>query len=414
MNKNKITKIITQKYYNINDVTTADIENKKGFIISNEYKKKTGEIGRYYTIFPNLKIFLKNRHLFPHCHEILIDHKNKPHDKSGRLVFDFDINYSTVNGYIPYNFKDQIESVILDIVFINFKNIDASKIIFVWSSSENQHKLSKHLTVKNLYFEDWIETTKLFYNLFCKMWSEHYDWISANDLIDSQIARNRASLRMVGSKKINGNILKFDDTCFCLEDSLIRIYKKNHREQMITISDINSKFFKELYLNSDRSNYEIQENDFRELIAVNNIILDKDMISGDSSDVINTKSKFQTKNFEKIIYSKINELQKKIFGNVFQMGQISGNLIHLIRNNSNTCVLCIRQHTNENAYISVEYVENIHYHIRFGCYRCKNKNSRLKTLGIITAQNHMIFPDDKTVNEYNNLKNIKYRNFTCE
>ena len=237
MDKHTLSKIISTKYYNFQDVINADLSSKKCFIIANEYKKKSGTVGRYFTIFPDFKMFLKNRKLFPYCHEILVDHKNNIPDKSGRLVFDFDVNYIIVGGYIPNNFKDQIESTILEVVFKYFKNVDLSKIIFIWSSSENTNKLSKHLTVKNIYFEDWVAMTKIFYDLFIKMWKETYDWILASNLIDNQIARNNGSLRMVGSKKVDGNILTFDDKCYKLEDSLIRIYKtKNkHREQIISI-----------------------------------------------------------------------------------------------------------------------------------------------------------------------------------
>ena len=195
-------------FFNINDAINSNIiDSKHIFIIANERTKKDGSIGRSYKMFKNYDFFLKHREKYQHCHEIFVDHTNNTPNIAGRLVFDFDIKYDD-NIVIPKDFKKQIKMVILKIINSFYKNIDTDILVFVWSSCENNNKLSKHLTVKNIYFENWIPMIKIFYQLFSKMWDQEYKWILSDKLIDQQIIRKNASLRMVGSKKIGGNILK--------------------------------------------------------------------------------------------------------------------------------------------------------------------------------------------------------------
>ena len=112
-------------------------------------------------------------------------------------------------------------------------------------ASPNPNKFSKHLTVKNCYFDDWIKMSKVFYKLFCIIWDEKYLWIKSHHLIDMQIVRNKASLRMVGSSKLDGKALKFDNDKHVLTDSLIRIYQKKLREaeQLVTKAHIKDAVF---------------------------------------------------------------------------------------------------------------------------------------------------------------------------
>ena len=100
--------IVAKKYFTMDAAIEAPIISNTAFIIANERIKKSGEVGRYYTVFPKFRDFLHNRHLFPNCHEILIDHKNARINVAGRLVFDFDIKDIVITN----NFKSQIEDII--------------------------------------------------------------------------------------------------------------------------------------------------------------------------------------------------------------------------------------------------------------------------------------------------------------
>nr|URM62083.1 DNA primase small subunit [Mimivirus sp.] len=228
-------KISVEKFYKLDDAINSKINSNTVFILANERIAKDGNIGRYYVVFPSFKLFLKNREKYPNCHEIFVNHINNKIDQAGRLVFDFDIKYEQ-NIKIPKNFKQQIQDTIYNVVTNYYNHVNPEILEFVWSSSQNPKKLSKHLTVKNMYFDNWIIMSKIFYKLFCSEWDRKYLWISSSKLIDFQIVRNKASLRMVGSTKIDGTPLVFDDNIYSLSDSLIRIYLKNQRdkEQLIT------------------------------------------------------------------------------------------------------------------------------------------------------------------------------------
>lgn len=347
------------RYFAMNDAISCFVESKTVFIISNERIKKNGEIGRYYTIFPTFKEFLKQREMYPHCHEIFLDHQNNKPNIAGRLVFDFDItqvNHENDNVnkkiIVPITFKDQIEDTILEVLEKYFNNIDMECLKFVWSTSNNTKKFSKHLTVKNLYFDNWHLLCRIFYQLFSIVWDEKYVWIKSKDLIDFQIVRKHASLRMVGSKKIKGNPLVLDDPKYNLTDSLIRIYYKNQRlkEQLITIDNINTGVFENV-LEEPRSDTTMQ-------IKIMDV----------------TFGKISEPRFETPVYQKAYELYYMIQPGVFTMGKISDNILSLMRDKSNctkvkaNCILSGKLHENENAFLIIKKKEDI-YTIHFGCNR---------------------------------------------
>ncbi len=139
------------KFFNIEDAINSDIGNGDAFIIANERKKIDKSVGRMYIVFLNYIDFLKNRQKYKHCHEIIIDHKKNKPNIAGRLVFDFDIKYEK-NLVIPSNFKTQVENIIKKVINRYYESINISKLQFVWSSCDNSTKLSKHLTVKNIYY----------------------------------------------------------------------------------------------------------------------------------------------------------------------------------------------------------------------------------------------------------------------
>lgn len=355
-NNNTIT---STKYFKIDDAINASINSKTVFIIANERITKTGHIGRYFTIFPSFKSFLKQRNKFKHCHEIIVDHINNKPNIAGRLVFDFDIKKKDENNKkinIPENFKDQIEDTIIDVVDRYFININSEIMEYIWSTSKNPEKFSKHLTVKNLYFDDWISISKIFYKLFCLVWDEKYLWIKSNKLIDFQIVRNRGSLRMVGSTKINGYPLVFDNEHHKLTDSLIRIYFKNRRdeEQLVKYNNINSYVF---------------ENILQENISQENILYTTCENNFFYIEEKNPK-KSQNMMYNKKIYIKAFEIYNNINPDIFEMGKIYGDRISLLRRKSHKCLISGKVHDSENAFCKItKDEENSLYSIKFGCYR---------------------------------------------
>lgn len=340
--------IMSQVYYSINDAINSTVNTKTVFIIANEQRKKSdGTIGRYYTVFPKFKYFLQNRDAYKHCHEILVDHKNNKLNCAGRLVFDFDIK----DVDIPADFTTQIELTIIKVVKKYFVGVDTNLLEYVWSTSANPTKFSKHLTVKNLYFDNWITLSKIFYKLFLSVWKKQFDWIDPNKLIDFQIIRNRASLRMVGSSKLGGYPLEFDDPSFKLTDSLIRIYFKNQRdqEQLVTINNIRQ--------------------DIQSKLAVTEENSESYSPSADSNFIIGQSHLMQTDPiYPPNVYTASFEMYNKLNPFTFKIGKINGNKMNMIRLKPSNCLLSNKLHECENAFIMINFHDSV-YDVRFGCYR---------------------------------------------
>ncbi|QGR54322.1 hypothetical protein [Moumouvirus maliensis] len=349
------------KSYNLETITTCQINTKRPFIIANEFVKKNNKSGRKFIIFDNFHNFLHNRNKYPYSHEILVDHINYVNNthvdmirSGGRLVFDFDIKYSSIS-YIPNNIKSQIEECINLVIDKYFINVDKQKIQFIWSSCDNSEKMSKHLTVKNLYFDDWINFSKFFYKRFIKIWDTIYTWIKGKDLIDEQIVRKSASLRMVGSFKIGGNILSLDNQKHTFQDSLIRIYQKSlmEIEQIINLTNLKEKYHQK-YLN-----------------PINKTLQYRNIITSTEVQIDNK------------IYQKAFKCLDNIMPDIFKIGKINNNIIHLIRLNPHECLLSEKIHENENAFLILENNIN-YYNIYFGCYRYCGKDELIK-LGTIDS-----------------------------
>lgn len=378
------------KFYSIDDAINSPIKSKTCFIIANEKITQSGKIGRYFTVFPSFKNFLLHRNEFINCHEILVDHCNSKPNISGRLVFDFDIKVKN----IPDNFKEQIEKTTINVINIFFDNIDTDIIDFIWSTSKNPNKFSKHLTVKHIYFDNWIVMSKIFYKLFCLQWDTEYDWIRSQDLIDFQIVRKKGSLRMVGSTKINGFPLLFDNKKHILTDSLIRIYFKNQRdiEQCVCIKHLNSNVPKHIF------EYQSIQNKHTKTFNYNTF-----------NNTINNQ--FNNQFYDTIVYDKTFELCNTIQPDVFIYGKISGDIVSLLRKKSFKCLISGKVHDNENAYCKILKDNNDRfYKIIFGCFRkCSDKKNIF--LGYIRISDNNIFINpkyDASKNELPKNSNTRY------
>ena len=240
----------------LNALEAYETDAKNPFIISCEKPKSDPKAKPYrqYYLFESFGIFLHFRKEYSNCHEILANHVNNGKDPSGRLVFDIDSKEKP-----KVNVKSELEKLLMYMFTKYMIGIDLSKIDFVWASSQRKTKYSKHLTVKNIYFDDWVNLCKLFCE-FLKIELEEKK-IMSFDMFDIQIYKKRGSLRMVGSSKIDGISLVLDNPSYKLEDSLIRIYNKKTRklEQKVTIDNFRfsqiQKYRLYNYLNIDSSDH---------------------------------------------------------------------------------------------------------------------------------------------------------------
>src|SRR5690606_10745557 len=133
------------------------------------------------------------------------------------------------------------------------------------------------------------------------------------------ILRNHASLRMVGSSKINGYPLIFDNPTHKLTDSLIRIYFKNRRltEQTITINNLSSRAKKIIKKYDNNNDSDIHS----QFLSTNKIIVRNNL----SNYVFKSKSNDITYSSE--IYEAAFNLFNNLQPNIFKMGKIKGEFI---------------------------------------------------------------------------------------
>jgi hypothetical protein len=360
--------------YTIDDsINDRTIDSDQIFIISNECLNKKGKVSRYYTLFPSFKMFLRYRDNYPHCHEILIDHKNNEPNKAGRLAFDFDIPHINGKSIVPKKFKKQVESIIYKVISKYFINVNADIIEFIWMSCPNEKKTSKHLICKNLCFDNWITLSKIFYKYFCKLWDKKYTWMNSALLVDEQIIKKNTSLRMVGSSKIGGNLLECDNDGYLLQDTLIRIYDETvwDSEQIITKDNLKKQI--------QNNTYDFDDMDLN--------YKNKSTIRVDASNSTNSTNSKPEYNeiFYNLAYTLIKEKMPYL-----NKGKISGKFMHLDRTKKGKCIISGKIHENENAYCVLRHHIG-RYYIDFGCYRkCTSNDKNLIAIGAIDEKSFKV------------------------
>jgi hypothetical protein len=381
---------MSKRFYSLKEACDADVSSDAPYIIANERLTKTGELGRYFVVFESFKDFLNVRSMHQHCHEILVSHKKikSKYTKHGRLVFDFDIKKKMYNDeFVSPTFKEDVENVIISVIEMYFCNVSLKKLEFIWSSSAHDQKFSKHLTVKNLCFNDWIEMSKTFYKLFIRIWDFQHKWIKGSELIDMQIVRKSASLRMVGSSKIGGSVLTMDDPNHSLIDSLIRmpykiLVKKN--EQFVSNDNYNKSIIDDIIEESSTkadincaNNIEEPVYDICGYQICVNSSEDEDDEEYTNKNVfismnvgINKPQKINAKNiqYQDEVYENAFEMVSRLIPGVFKIGTASGEYLTLLRQGESMCLLSGKTHERENAFIRI-VVNGMFYNIRYGCYR---------------------------------------------
>ena len=194
----------------------------------------------YYN-FPNFNEFLMARTTNKYLHEIIcyqnnFDTKNiYANRKDGRLCFDFEIKeFPNIN---VEKWKLDVESIIKQTSLVLYTNFDVAKIKFVWSTSNSPGKISKHLTVAGIWYENWLPMSRHFYKHFENIWNNKFDYCHTDYFLDKYLIKPYAMLRFVGSVKPNGtDILFLDDENIMFEDSMVRprVPWKNSSEQTIS------------------------------------------------------------------------------------------------------------------------------------------------------------------------------------
>ena len=368
------------------------------FIISVEIKKiRVKNISREFYAYNNISEYFTDRSKGKciHTHEII---RQPTTDimigERGRLCFDFDIDDETWNNKDKFKiFRDEIQKLI-NFCFKNYYlDVDTSLFKYMWQHSYNfegiYNKFSTHLIVKNAFFcENWINQIKVFYRFFqiqrkkLKILPE----IKGN-LLDFQIARNNATLRMIFSCKLKideknsmnvklgnflipiidnepyividnkGNFTKsLDSTIF--RDNLIQIYK---------IKDLkNEQFISDFNLNKLKIDFATQKlNINHEIISDENITKALEIASNEIEDFTN---KFE---FDTITHSRFISLRtKRPYECPVSLNKIT--------------------HDNENPFLMIISDEKtLTKKVRFYCRRnCRFEGKNWINIGTINRDNH--------------------------
>ena len=289
---------------------------------------------RQFLVFKNIDHYLSLLDTYYHCHELVIPHGGLFAVTQGRLVFDFDLHISS--SQLPTTFHQDIQTLIITTFQKHYVKIDTSKFQFVWLLCKNEKKISQHLVVKHAYFvQDWIQQSKDFYILFSfeVSKSHSFSWITPTSLIDSQIARTSATLRMPFNSKLNGNPLVFKDD-FKFHDGLICVYRAEDKqnEQSITFANLRTSI--------------------ADILPCLQIFSEKmePVEMDDAKKAFDSFCNFENKNM------------------IFNMGKVSGPFITLLRQKPCNCLLDAHVfHEAENAYLFIVPNGTIYFSCRRGC-----------------------------------------------
>ena len=357
------------------------------FVIAHECMEKykdsaTGEMRlktREFFAFDDVEIYLEMRDEYPHAHEVIFDRFSDT--QQGRLMFDFDFD-EPWNGvkphFVPKDFQKDIERFIYLTFEKYYDNVDTKKFVFVWLISDVTKKWSKHLIVKNAFFaEDWKEQIQLFYQLLLGMIKDAKIFnYPADKLIDIQVARNNATMRMCGASKMNGKVLRLEspkDANFY--DTLVQLYRRCDIkcEQHIYQDQIKKDLLDEMFFEKP-----MQTNaHYKQACLYANIDLTRPDYRFGNQKLPEYIIKQSFEDFEEFYKAHFKVSRQ----DVFHIVSVTGSIINLGRERSAPCILSGRVHEAENAFLIVNDSEygkrKLNFFCRRGCTFHGNKSREI-------------------------------------
>lgn len=362
-------------YYTLNSALRYKSRTRPfAFIIAHEceelYRDKQNNImtrKRLFYAFDDVEHFLRNRQSFPHSHEVVY---NRFTDKQqGRLVFDFDFDEPWAGlkpNFVCHDFEDLVEKYIVKTFETYYVDVDVSLFEFIWLVSDVTDKWSKHLIVKNAFFaDDWKVQSQVFYHLLMAIVEEEQPFrgLKTDNFIDYQVARNNATMRMLGCSKINKDkILELDprtrhDVNFY--DTLIQLHRRKdiQSEQHIYSNQLQKKYLDELFHEKE---VEMIRNPFYK-VACDLCHIDLTKKRYKSFEATEKEIQQAFRSFECYHKLALNSEQP------FFLKSVLGSLINLERRRPERCLLSGKVHDNENAYLTISPDKSVYYHCRRGC-----------------------------------------------
>jgi hypothetical protein len=363
------------KYYTLQQATKH--RTRSGlipFVIAHEvrepYKDSAGQEQmrtRVFYAFENLAEFERVRKDYPNAHEVIWD-RYAADKQQGRLIFDFDFDHPWAGvkpNFVPKDFQTRIQEVVVKTFDTFYKDVDTSKFVWVWLISDTVEKWSKHLIVKHAFFShDWKAQMSVFYNLFLSVAqkSGYFPLVPFEGLIDMQVARTGATMRMCGSSKIGGKVLTLEspaDATF--EDTLVQLhtYQTIRKEQHITETQLRKDVLDKLFFEHPE---EVVKDRFLKG-ACDKCHIDLSSYYEASDRIITQEmvdKSYQT--FEKFYCDRFQIVKQE----VFMLGPSSSQFITLKRLRSAPCLISGKVHDAENACIIVQD-NSIKFYCRRDC-----------------------------------------------
>ena len=372
-------------YYSLNHALSYKSKTKPyPFVIAHDCDEQyldrstqeTRTRSRIFFAFDDVEQFLRARDDFPHSHEVVF---NRFTDcQQGRLVFDFDFDkawYGLKPRFVCDNFEKMMEDLVVETFQRYYDNVDTNKFVFVWLVSDVIDKWSKHLIVKNAFFaDDWKKQTQIFYQLLLGIVEERkiFRGLKTEDLIDTQVARTNATMRMMGCSKLaKRKILKLErPEGVNFYDTLIQLYRREDvkREQHIYLDQVRKKYLDELFYERE---IELIHNQFYKSacdlcdIDLTKPEYDYGSIELTENDVANAFEAFE------MYFCQATNSKKQLS---FNVKGVMGSLINLERRSPGKCILSGKIHDNENAYLTISPDRSVYFHCRRGCKFKGRKN----------------------------------------
>jgi hypothetical protein len=169
-----------------------------------------------------------------HCHEAIVaqTYGNSMIKCIGKILFDFDVPKSIK---MPKYFRYDFFALCLLILRTRYIGVNVDGLEPVWLECDNPKKTSLHLVIKGACFVDWAPMLSHFYKLVGEEMGKNpvWSWIAPDKLVDRQVARQNATMRLPMQSKRGGNPMRMDEPDRNVHDALVMLYrhedKANHQ-----------------------------------------------------------------------------------------------------------------------------------------------------------------------------------------
>lgn len=322
------------------------------FILQWEIPNPRDDQERKYVVFDGIAEYLRyfKQGRYTTCHEVILNSNYDPKSEvAGHPAFDLDIKLDK-NIQIPDKWQQDLQDDLLYVLKIQYPDADFNLQIpdseWVWISSDNPTKISKHLILRSIVFSMWKSQMKILIdtlrNMQQKKSSQHII-----DCIDSSITRNLGSLRLpLNSKKpveIDGHTysypLHFDNPKHTFLDGIILLHDDtgyiSRSSTYLTPSDLHEEYTQKYSIHVEKRISSIEQ------------------LDDESEDEL-----------VQCFY----KLNKRIDTGL-QVSGSSGGFLQLRRYQPGLCPISRRIHESDGAYMFKKG-----YNIMYGCHRgCRTK-----------------------------------------